>query len=76
MQKKLQTWGFISTEAFILLISLILFIFGYNRIKSTFLFVKDPFALHFGEVGLMYFIIGIPLLILFFILLILKIAKK
>lgn len=74
--EKLFSFGFVVLEVFILMWSLALIFFGYNRVKMAIALLEDPYPLHFANVGLMYLSVGIPLLILFFVLIILKVYKS
>lgn len=46
--------------------------FSYIRIKTVLVLITDPYPLHHANAGLMYFKIGIGLLILFFILIVFR----
>ena len=51
----------------LLLISFSLFFMGYLRIKSSLYSIEDAYVAHFGNVGLLYFIIGLLFFAGFFI---------
>jgi len=74
MEKMLKNIKFL--DFLIILSSLSLLVAGYYRIHVVLSITHDYYVAHFGTVGLLYFVMGIFLLTLFFVLLTIKISKK
>ena len=66
MKNKLLTINFILWETLILIVSIILFIIGYFRVKSGILYLSDSFVKHFANVGLLYMLLSFILIFSFF----------